>query len=84
MAVFRNRFGRAIVYENNDQPEPSLETAPATNMCEGLIRKDQDRAQLRDQLIDGAGSKPAAPAGASYFPGLRDRVRKAGKPSARK
>ncbi|BEP64452.1 hypothetical protein GmRootV213_50060 (plasmid) [Variovorax sp. V213] len=50
----------------------------------GLIRRDQDRAQLRDLLIDGARSKPAAPADASYFQGLRDRVRKAGKPSARK
>ena len=48
-----------------------------------LIRRDQDQAQLRDLLIDGARSKPAAPADASSFQGLRDRVRKAGKPSAR-
>ena len=40
-----------------------------------LIRKDQDRLQLRGLLLDGAASNPAAPADASYFDGLRDRVR---------
>lgn len=44
-----------------------------------LIRKDQDRLQLRKLLLAGAGSAPAAPADASYFEGLRDRVRKAAK-----
>jgi antitoxin ParD1/3/4 len=42
-----------------------------------LIRKDQDRLQLRSLLIAGAAPTPAAPADASYFEGLRDRVRKA-------
>ena len=40
-----------------------------------LIRKDQDRLQLRGLLLAGAESNPAAPADASYFDGLRDRVR---------
>lgn len=44
-----------------------------------LIRKDQDRLQLRDLLLAGAASNPAAPADASYFAGVRDRVRKAAK-----
>ena len=43
-----------------------------------LIRKDQDRLKLRGLLLAGAASKPAAPADAGYFEGLRDRVRKAG------
>lgn len=44
-----------------------------------LIRKDQDRLQLRGLLLAAAASNPAAPADASYFEGLRDRVRKAAK-----
>ena len=41
-----------------------------------LIRKDQDRLQLRQLLLAGAASNPAAPADAAYFDGLRGRVRK--------
>lgn len=48
-----------------------------------LIRKDQDRLQLRGLLLAGAASAPAATADASYFDGLRDRVRKASKPAAK-
>lgn len=48
-----------------------------------LIRKDQNRLQLRELLLAGAASSPAAPADASYFEGLRDRVRKAAKPTAK-
>lgn len=44
-----------------------------------LIRKDQDRLQLRNLLLAGAVSAPAAPADASYFDRLRDGVRKAAK-----
>lgn len=47
-----------------------------------LIRKDQGRQSLRDLLVAGAGSPPAAPADASYFEGLRGRVRHAAKPTA--
>lgn len=48
-----------------------------------LIRKDQERLQLRNLLLAGAASAPAAPADASYFDGMRDRVRKAAKPAAK-
>lgn len=48
-----------------------------------LIRKDQDRQQLRKLLLAGAASAPAAPADASYFEGLRGRVRKANEPAAK-
>ena len=44
-----------------------------------LIRKDQDRQQLRGLLLAGAASTPAAPADGAYFDALRERVRKAAK-----
>ena len=40
-----------------------------------LIRKDQDRQQLRRLLLDGAGSAPGAPANDAYFERLRARAR---------
>ncbi len=43
-----------------------------------LIRKDQDRTHLRDLLLDGARSLPAATADDAYFDRLRQRVRQAG------
>jgi antitoxin ParD1/3/4 len=44
-----------------------------------LIRKDQDRLQLRELLLEGAASPKGAPADKAYFSGLRERVRRAGK-----
>ncbi len=51
-----------------------------------LIRKDQDRTHLRDLLLDGARSLPAATADDAYFDQLRKRVKQsgAGSPSGRK
>jgi antitoxin ParD1/3/4 len=48
-----------------------------------LIRKDQERLQLRGFLLAGAASLPSASADPVYFERLRDRVRKATKVSAR-
>ena len=45
-----------------------------------LIRKDQDRLQLRGLLLAGAASEPTAPVSDAYFDGLRQRVRSAAKP----
>ncbi|MGF6694500.1 antitoxin ParD1/3/4 [Metapseudomonas resinovorans] len=42
-----------------------------------LIRKDQDRQNIRNLLLKGAASAPAAPADDHYFEALRDRVRNA-------
>ena len=42
-----------------------------------LIRKDQDRLQLRELLLSGASSSTTTPVSASYFDGLRDRVHQA-------
>jgi len=47
-----------------------------------LIRKDQDRLQLRSLLLAGAASAHAAPADTAYFDELRDRLRKAAKTGA--
>lgn len=44
-----------------------------------LIRRDQDRLQLRKLLLAGASSAPAAPVNEGYFEGLRERVRGAAK-----
>lgn len=41
-----------------------------------LIRKDQDRSQLRNLLLQGANSAAGEPIQAAYFDGLRDRVRR--------
>jgi len=46
-----------------------------------LIRKDQDRLQLRSLLLAGGASEPGSLADARYFSGLRARVRKASKPA---
>jgi antitoxin ParD1/3/4 len=40
-----------------------------------LIRKDQDRLQLRGLLQAGVATAPAEPAGGDYFEGLRNQVR---------
>jgi antitoxin ParD1/3/4 len=44
-----------------------------------LIRKDQDRLQLRALVLAGAGSVATEPVGDAYFEGLRQKVRTAGK-----
>ena len=39
-----------------------------------LIRKDQERLQLRELLLAGASSQPSAAADSAYFATLRDRI----------
>ena len=39
-----------------------------------LIRKDQDRQQLRGLLLEGAASAPGVPADVRYFSALRGRI----------
>lgn len=48
-----------------------------------LIRRDQDRLQLRNLLLTGASSAPAAAADERYFEGLREHVRGAARPAGR-
>lgn len=40
-----------------------------------LIRRDQDQTRLRELLLAGAESGPGIPVDASYFKGLRQRLR---------
>ncbi len=47
-----------------------------------LIRKEQDRQQLRALLLAGAASPPTVAVDAAYFDRLRARVRNAEKSSA--
>lgn len=49
-----------------------------------LIRKDQDRLQLRGLLLAGVASPPTTPADGEYFDGLRKRAHKAAKSVARR
>jgi len=49
-----------------------------------MIRKDQDRLQLRPLLLAGAATAPAAAADASYFDGLRNRVRNGAQAAGRR
>ena len=44
-----------------------------------LIRRDQDRLQLRKLLLAGASSAPTQLVDETYFEGLRERVRGAAK-----
>ncbi len=41
-----------------------------------LIRRDQDRLQLRGLLLDGAQSRPAGFADEDYFTSLRTNIKK--------
>lgn len=43
-----------------------------------LIRRDQDRLQLRSLLLAGASSAPTSPVNEAYFEGLRKQIRRAG------
>jgi antitoxin ParD1/3/4 len=53
-----------------------------------LIRRDQDRLQMRNLLIAGATSQPTKPVDAAYFDSLRIKVKtqvqKASKPGSNK
>ena len=41
-----------------------------------LIRRDQDRRNLRGLLLEGSASTPRAPVDAAHFAALRGRVQK--------
>jgi antitoxin ParD1/3/4 len=45
--------------------------ATSSEYVRELIRRAQDRQQLRDLLMEGARSAPAGPGDAAYFAGLR-------------
>ena len=50
----------------------------ASEYVRELIRRERDRQNLRELLLEGAASPPAGMADAAYFDRLRHRVRNAG------
>ncbi|MGC5700706.1 type II toxin-antitoxin system ParD family antitoxin [Pseudomonas sp. NFXW11] len=54
----------------DDQARQRGYSTSSEYLCE-LIRKDQDRQQLRGLLLAGAESTPGAPVDAQYFQSLR-------------
>lgn len=44
-----------------------------------LIRRDRDREQFRQYLLDGVSSKPAGRMDGAYFASLRKQIKSAGK-----
>jgi antitoxin ParD1/3/4 len=52
--------------------------ASTSEYIRALIRRDQDRQQLRTLLLDGVSSDPGPLADADYFAGLRRRLVAAG------
>jgi antitoxin ParD1/3/4 len=49
-----------------------------------LIRKEQDRLQLRGLLLEGAASPPTKPVDDAYFDALRDRARSPKRPRTKR
>ena len=47
-----------------------------------LIRRDRDRAEFRQYLLDGVNSKPVGRMDAAYFAGLREQAKAKPKPAA--
>lgn len=75
----RNRAGGAVLgtcthFVDDQVNQRSYGTS--SEYLRELNRKDQDRLHLRTLLLAGASSAPApaAPADATYFTGLRNRV----------
>lgn len=54
----------------------------ASEYVRELIRRDQDRARLRDMLLKGANAPLTGKADAEYFEGLRAGIRKRAKTTA--
>ena len=47
-----------------------------------LIRRDKDRLQFRQYLMDGMNAKPAGPVDGAYFASLRAQVKRRRKQAA--
>ena len=58
-----------------DEQVSQLGYGTSSEYVRELIRKEQDRARLRDLLRKGGGSRPGPTADADYFEGLRGRNR---------
>ena len=58
-----------------DQQVSSRGYGTSSEYVRELIRKDQDRTQLRSLLLEGAASKPGKTANPQYFDDLRRQIR---------
>ena len=65
-----------------DQQVSSRGFGTSSEYVRELIRKDQERLQLRGLLLAGAGSAPSAAVDGAYFAALRERISR--QPKARK
>ena len=59
-----------------DEQVASGDYGTSSEYVRELIRRDQDRLQLRRLLLEGAASTAERPAEGAYFDELRDRVRR--------
>ena len=57
-----------------DEQVSSRHFGTSSEYVRELIRKDQERLQLRALLLEGGTSEPTAPADAAYFAALRVRA----------
>ena len=62
-----------------DEQVASRGYGTASEYVRELLRRDRDRQRLRGLLLDGAASASTAPVDATYFDGLRERVRTSGR-----
>lgn len=58
-----------------DEQVSSRGYATSSEYVRELIRRDQDRQNLRSLLLDGGASKLGEPVDEAYFAALRERVR---------
>lgn len=59
-----------------DQQVTKARYGTSSEYVRELIRRDQDRLQLRSLLLDGAHSEPTGYADAKYFEALRSDIEK--------
>jgi antitoxin ParD1/3/4 len=65
-----------ILKEFVDQQVTTAGYGTSSEYVRELIRRDQDRLQLRNLLLEGAQSKATGPADADYFANLRSDIKK--------
>ncbi|MBB4195444.1 antitoxin ParD1/3/4 [Rhizobium aethiopicum] len=62
--------------DNLDQQVASRGYGTSSEHVRELIRRDKDRQQLRNLLLEGASSETTEPIGTSYFDSLREQATK--------
>ncbi len=65
-----------VLKEFVDQQVSTAGYGTSSEYVRELIRRDQERTQLRNLLLEGAQSKPVGLADADYFSSLRSGIKK--------